>query len=50
MSSVLQAMHVPPEYARGTIRFSLGRTTTAEVVDESIDVVEEAVRRLRRAM
>jgi len=45
ISSVLQAMNVPLEYAMGTVRFSTGRFTTVDEIDkalgEIIDVVEK---------
>jgi cysteine desulfurase len=37
LSPVLQAMGVPPEVGMGAIRFSLGRATTAEEIDEVVD-------------
>ncbi|MDY0342348.1 MAG: selenide, water dikinase SelD [Lentimicrobium sp.] len=43
-SGVLGAMRVPPEYAAGTIRFSVGRNTTANEIDHAIDIIIEAVR------
>ena len=43
ISSVLQAMAVPLEWARGTVRFSTGRFTTAEEIDKAIDIVVGAV-------
>ncbi len=46
ISAVLAAMQVPPEWARGTIRFSVGRTTSAAEIDQAIQIVAEAVRRL----
>lgn len=46
VSSVLEAMGVPLEYAMGTVRFSVGRMTTPEEVDEAVKVVVAAVRRL----
>ena len=36
LSPVLKAMSVPPEIGMGTIRFSLGRTTTREEVEEVV--------------
>ena len=39
VSGVLEAMRVPPEYALGTIRFSVGRFTTAEEIDRAVDEV-----------
>ncbi len=47
ISSVLQAMHVPEEYAMGTIRFSTGRHTTLEEIDLAADFIIEAVNRLK---
>ncbi len=40
LSPVLEAMGVPPEVGMGAVRFSLGRSTTAEEID---DVVERLV-------
>ena len=36
VSHVLAAMKVPTEYAMGTIRFSVGRFTTAEEIDRAV--------------
>lgn len=47
VSSVLQAMHVPLEYARGTIRFSVGRGTTSEQIDKAVEAVVETVKKLQ---
>ena len=47
MSHVLTAMGVPEHRARGTLRFSVGRMTTAEEIDRAAQVVAQAVRRLR---
>ncbi|MEJ2155169.1 MAG: cysteine desulfurase family protein [Desulfobacteraceae bacterium] len=47
VSHVLEAMQVPLEWAKGTIRFSVGRMTSEEEVDRAIDVIAEAVRRLK---
>jgi cysteine desulfurase len=47
VSAVLEAMRVPVEWAMGTVRFSVGRGTTAEEVDRAVEVVAEGVRRLR---
>ena len=35
-SPVLKAMNVPPEIAMGAVRFSLGRTTTREEIEEVV--------------
>lgn len=37
LSPVLEAMGVPPEIGMGTVRFSLGRATTAEEIDEVVE-------------
>jgi len=47
LSHVLEAMRVPVEWAKGTVRFSTGRMTTSEQVDRAIMVVAAAVKRLR---
>jgi cysteine desulfurase len=47
VSTVLEAMAIPVEWAMGTVRFSVGRDTTAEEIDRAIEVVAEAVRRLQ---
>jgi cysteine desulfurase len=46
-SHVLAAMGVPAAVARGSIRFSLGYTTTPADVERALAVVPEAVARLR---
>jgi cysteine desulfurase len=43
LSPVLKAMGVPPEVGMGAIRFSLGRGTTAEEIDEVAGRLEEVV-------
>jgi cysteine desulfurase len=48
ISHVLRAMNVPLEWAKGTIRFSTGRMTTPAQIDRAIEVVVDAVTRLRR--
>jgi cysteine desulfurase len=47
LSHVLQAMQVPLAWAKGTLRFSLGRMTTAEEIEQAIEVIVQAVKRLR---
>jgi cysteine desulfurase len=44
ISHVLEAMDVPLEWAKGTLRFSVGRMTTAAEIDQTIQVVAEATR------
>lgn len=48
VSKVLQALRVPFEDARGTVRLSVGRMTTSEEIDEAATILVEAVTRLRR--
>ena len=43
VSSVLEAMGVPLEYAMGTLRFSVGRYTTAEEIDRAVAEVAKVV-------
>jgi selenium donor protein len=40
-------MQIPTEWAMGTVRFSVGRGTTSEEIDQAALVVAEAVRRLQ---
>jgi cysteine desulfurase NifS len=47
VSAVLEAMAVPVEWAMGTVRFSVGRGTTAAEIDHAIVVMANAVRRLQ---
>ncbi len=49
VSPVLTAMNVPILYAMGTIRFSVGRMTTVEEIDEAIAIIANAVEKLRRS-
>lgn len=48
-SRVLLAMGTPERLARGTLRFSLGHTSTKEDVDRVLDVLPEVVARARAA-
>jgi cysteine desulfurase len=41
LSHVLEAMKVPIEYAKGTIRFSTGKMTTPKEIDEAIEKITE---------
>lgn len=47
VSPVLRAMHVPEEWARGTLRFSTGRTTSEAEINRTVAIVAGAVERLR---
>ena len=46
-SHVLRALGVPDALAKATIRFGLGRFTTAAEIDFAVSTVVETVRRLR---
>ena len=46
VSHVLAAMNVPIEYAMGTLRFSVGRYTTAEEIDRAVAEVGEVLSRM----
>lgn len=46
-SHVLTAMRVPADRARASLRFSLSKLTTAEDVDYAIEIVPQAVAKLR---
>ena len=48
VSAVLQAMKVPVDWAKGTVRFSVGRGTTKEEIDRATEIVAEAVRRAQK--
>ena len=44
LSPVLKAMNVPLEYARGTLRLSVGPSTTEEDIDEASNIIIEEVK------
>ncbi len=48
-SHVLQAMGLTEEWARGAVRFSLGRETTGEEIDRVLEVLPGIVARVREA-
>jgi cysteine desulfurase len=48
-SHVITALGLPPRLAAGTLRFSLGRWTTAEEVDRVVQVLPQIVASVRRA-
>ena len=41
LSSVLEAMHIPPELGMGAVRFSLGRYTTRQEIEQAIALIEQ---------
>ena len=47
VSHVLEAMGVPLRWAKGTLRFSVGKMTTAEEIDQAVQAVTAAVRKLK---
>ena len=49
LSSVLTAMKVPIEWAKGTLRFSTGRTTTPAEIEAAVEVVCDGVERISRS-
>ena len=48
LSHVIKAIGVPKEYAYGTIRFTMGRDTTREMLDKTISVLKNSVKILRQ--
>jgi cysteine desulfurase len=48
ISAVLQAVGVPFDYARGALRMTVGRMTTAEEIDRAIAAITEGVAKARR--
>jgi cysteine desulfurase len=49
ISYVLEAMDIPLDWAKGTLRFSVGRMTTATEIDKAVQVVADAVKKLQDA-
>ena len=47
ISDVLKAMKVPLEWAKGTLRLTTGRMTTAADIDKAVRVIATAVKKLR---
>ncbi len=41
LSSVLEAMHIPPELGMGAVRFSLGRYTTRPEIEQAVALLEQ---------
>ncbi|MCK4653517.1 MAG: cysteine desulfurase, partial [Candidatus Cloacimonetes bacterium] len=44
ISPVLEAMNIPIEYAKGTIRFSTGKITTNEEIDQAVKSIVDVIR------
>jgi len=49
-SHVLQAMHIHPHFAHGSVRFSLSRYTTDEEIEATLEIVPQVVARLREVL
>ncbi len=43
ISGVLKAMRVPDEWARGTLRISVGRETTREEIKAAVSIITIAI-------
>ncbi len=48
ISSVLEAMKVPEEWAKGALRLTTGRMTTSREIDAAISIISGAVRKIKR--
>lgn len=48
ISHVLAAMGIDQNWAKGTLRFSVGRMTTLEEIEQAIEIIAAAVKRLDR--
>jgi len=46
---VLKAMGVPIEWAKGTLRLTTGRITTAQEIDRAATLIVEAVNKIRKS-
>jgi cysteine desulfurase len=47
ISDVLKAMNVPLEWAKGTLRLTTGRMTTEADIDKAVQIIIDAVGKLR---
>jgi cysteine desulfurase len=48
ISNVIKAMKIPLEWAKGTIRFSVGRSTKIEEIDQAISILAEAFKSMTK--
>jgi len=48
ISHVLKAMNVPIQWARGTLRFSTGKFTTEDEIESAINIISDAVIRIKK--
>jgi len=49
ISPVMEAMDIPLEWAKGTVRFSVGRGTTSNQIKQAIEVISAAITRLNNS-
>ena len=49
ISHVIEAIHVPEDYAAGSIRFTMGRASSRQEVDQTIESLKKYVEILRKA-
>ncbi len=49
ISHVIEAIHVPEDYEAGSIRFTMGRATSRQEVDQTIEALKKCVEILRKA-
>jgi len=49
LSHVIEAMKLPLEWAKGTIRFSVGRWTTESEIDQAVKTITQTVKDLNRS-
>ncbi len=47
VSAILEAMNIPIDYAMGTIRFSVGRSTTTEEIDQALEDIIKTIERVQ---
>jgi cysteine desulfurase len=48
ISHVLEAMNIPVDWAKGTLRFTTGRMTTEDEITRAAQVIRDAVKRLSK--
>lgn len=49
ISHVLEAMRVPLKWAKGTLRLTAGRMTTKDEIDKAVQVIGNAVKKMRKS-
>lgn len=49
VSAVIAAMRIPEEWAKGTVRLSVGRMTTEQEIDRASEAIAAAATRIRQA-